>query len=139
MVVSNSRLLGIAAFTGVACVSGSLYCQYKIQEGLKKGDYYKKSLDILKQHNGAMQLLGPPIKQGNLDLGDTVNNMVDGYRANLAIPVQGQKQKGKLFLWAEREKPGDSWNVQKLELSLENSEFDGRRLLVYKSKNNDQN
>ncbi|XP_067127054.1 cytochrome c oxidase assembly factor 1 homolog [Centruroides vittatus] len=129
------NLLKYAAITGIACSAGGLYIQSKIRDNMKKGNYYSDSLKLLRQHTGAADLLGQPIKVGKLDLGDE-ENYLDGLKTTLKVPVKGPKEKGHLFIWADRQKPGDIWTVQRLELSL-NKIADSRLLIFDKSKEED--
>uniref|UniRef100_T1JLP3 Cytochrome c oxidase assembly factor 1 homolog n=1 Tax=Strigamia maritima TaxID=126957 RepID=T1JLP3_STRMM len=126
--VKTSTLFAIAGYGAIACGCGGYYFNRKIQSGIWNSEYYKSSMKLLRQHNGVRKLLGEPIKDGNMDLGDNYN-LVDGLNARLKVPVRGPKQKGELFVFASRTQHSDSYVVDRLELQLDTD--DTRRLLVF--------
>nr|CAD7447210.1 unnamed protein product [Timema bartmani] len=117
--VSNLTLAKIAAVGGVVTITTGYYIRGKIEEGIKKSEYYKEALKTLRKHKGVVSLFGEPIKDGHLNLGDSENNFCDSYRAQFQVPVRGPDHKGTLHLWAERETHQHNWNVYKLELEVQ--------------------
>ena len=53
-------------------------------EKLASGSYYSQSMKILRQHPGAAEILGHPIRSKFLDLGDKFN-VVSATEANVII------------------------------------------------------
>nr|CAD7267765.1 unnamed protein product [Timema shepardi] len=117
--VSNLTLAKIAAVGGVVTITTGYYIRGKIEEGIKKSEYYKEALKTFRNHKGVVSLFGEPIKDGHLNLGDSKNNFCDSYRAQFEVPVRGPHHKGTLHLWAERETHQHNWNVYKLELEVQ--------------------
>jgi hypothetical protein len=52
----------------------------------------------------------------------------------LAIPLVGRKEKGKLHCWASRSSPQDSWTIDKLDLEVKD-----RRWTFYIDPNSSSN
>lgn len=125
---SLSTLARTAAIGGFVVIGSSFYFKSRIQQGIKQSEYFKESLRILRSHRGIAYLLGEPIRDGNLDLGDNVNNFCTGKEAQFQVPVTGPKKSGTLYLWASRPEYSDKWNVDRLELGL--TDDPGRRVLL---------
>nr|CAD7603231.1 unnamed protein product [Timema genevievae] len=117
--VSNLTLAKIAAVGGVVTITTGYYIRGKIEDGIKKSEYYKEALKTLRNHKGVVSVFGEPIKDGRLNLGDSENNFCDSYRAQFQVPVRGPDHRGTLHLWAERETHQHDWNVYKLELEVQ--------------------
>ncbi|XP_071791794.1 cytochrome c oxidase assembly factor 1 homolog [Asterias amurensis] len=109
----------IAVYGGVLSAFGSGYFYKRIQEKLASGSYYSQSMKILRQHPGAAEILGHPIRSKFLDLGDKFN-VVSATEANIAIPVKGKNRKGTLYTWSTRQ--GEDWEVKKIQLKLKDTE-----------------
>ncbi|XP_076449940.1 cytochrome c oxidase assembly factor 1 homolog [Babylonia areolata] len=112
-------LTKIAVFGGIASVAGALFLTNRIHENLQREEYYRKPVAMMRKYKPAVDLLGFPIRTSRMDLGDVEKNRIDGLIAKLAIPVKGPKDKGTLYVWACREKPGDIWDVTRLDLEVE--------------------
>ncbi|XP_042231389.1 uncharacterized protein LOC121872601 isoform X2 [Homarus americanus] len=125
---SVSTLARTAALGGFIVIGSAFYFKSCIQDGIKQSGYYKESLSILRSHRGIAHLMGEPIKDGRVDLADNVNNFCTGKEAQFQVPVKGTKQSGTLYLWASRIEYDRNWNVDRLELGLENDP--GRRVLL---------
>ncbi|XP_053653762.1 uncharacterized protein [Cherax quadricarinatus] len=78
---SLPSLARTAAFGGFIVIGSAFYFKSRIQDGIKHSDYYRESLHILRSHRGVAYLMGEPIKDGRLDLGDTSNNFCSGKEA----------------------------------------------------------
>ncbi|XP_067005726.1 cytochrome c oxidase assembly factor 1 homolog [Anabrus simplex] len=126
--VTNRTLAKIATYGAVVTITTGVYVNWKVQDGLKSSQYFKDSLKLLRTHQGAVELLGEPMKSGNLNLGDPEHNHCDGFKAQFEVPVKGPKNSGTLFLWAKRETPQQQWIVSRLELELKNDP--SRRLII---------
>lgn len=125
---SLPSLARTAAFGGFIVIGSAFYFKSRIQDGIKHSDYYRESLHILRSHRGVAYLMGEPIKDGRLDLGDTSNNFCSGKEAKFQVPVKGTKQSGTLYLWASRSSYDENWSVDRLELGLKDDP--GRRVLL---------
>ncbi|XP_022110819.1 cytochrome c oxidase assembly factor 1 homolog [Acanthaster planci] len=123
--MSLSTLKKIAAYGGVVSVLGAGYFFKRIQDGLAAGSYYSQSMKILREHPGASEVLGHPIRSKFLNLGDPFN-VVNSAEAKLAIPVKGSKRRGTLYTWSDRQ--GLGWEVRKLQLQLKGTE---RKVTIY--------
>ncbi|KAH9508569.1 cytochrome oxidase assembly protein 1 [Bulinus truncatus] len=90
----------------------------RIQNNFRQQDYYTKPILMLQSYEPASQFLGRPIYSGKLTLSDTDKLYVDGLTAKLEIPLKGSKDKGTLYVLASREKLGDGWNIDQLDLQI---------------------
>ncbi|KAK7077067.1 hypothetical protein SK128_027355 [Halocaridina rubra] len=133
--LSTQNLARTAALGGFFVVGSGLYFKFRIQDGLKQNEYYKESLNILRSHRGIAHLLGEPIKDGNLNLGDNANNFSTATKAQFQVPVKGPQKAGTLYLWASRPDTSVKWNVDRLELGFK--EEPNRRILILDSKKNE--
>lgn len=130
--MSLPSLAKAASIGGVLVIGSAYYFKNRIQDGLRSSEYYKESLRILREHRGIAHLMGEPIREGKLDLGDNENNFCTGTEAQFQVPVKGTKKTGILYLWASRSEAGEKWNVDRLELGFK--EEPGRRILIVGSK-----
>ncbi|XP_013106882.1 uncharacterized protein LOC106086671 [Stomoxys calcitrans] len=112
---SNKTLAKWAVYIGVAGMSSIMYMRWKVEERISNTDYFRSAFQILRQHKGAVSLLGEPIKNMGFDIGDA-NNACDGDKANFEVSVKGSKERGKMFFWATRNEK--DWLVDHLELEL---------------------
>lgn len=117
--VSTKTLIKVAAYGGFATISAGLFVTWEIQARLQKTEYFREALKILRVHPGAVNLLGEPIKTGQINLGDTSKNFCDGYKAQFEVPVKGPQSKGTMYFWAERENPQVNWDVYKVLLDID--------------------
>ncbi|KAK4298652.1 hypothetical protein Pmani_029020 [Petrolisthes manimaculis] len=121
------HLSRIAAVVGLAVLGSSFYFKSRIVSGIKQTPYYQESLKELRSHRGIVHLLGEPIIDGSINIGDnTINFSTDTY-AQFQVPVAGTKQSGTLYLWASRTLE-EGWRVDRLELGLKDDP--GRRVLL---------
>lgn len=132
---SVKALARTASIGGVIVIGSAVYFKSRIQYGLKSSEYYKESLSILRGHRGIAHLLGEPIKDGTLNLGDNANNFCTGTEAQFQVPVRGSNKSGVLYLWASRPEIGQKWNIDRLELGFKEEPL--RRILIIGSKNDE--
>lgn len=133
MTISNMTLVKIAALGGIATVTMGLMARFKIEGNIKETSFYKEALKAVRTHPGAVHLLGEPIKDRSIDVGDEDKNFCKENKAQYEIPLKGPKQRGKLYLWASRKNEDAPWELNKLELELgKNSD---KRLVIKKVKN----
>ncbi|KAL3855113.1 hypothetical protein ACJMK2_014342 [Sinanodonta woodiana] len=134
--VRYETLKKIAIYGAFISVGGAIYIHEKIQGNFTKAEYYKKSMQLLRMYQPAKEALGEPINSKRIDLGDDSKNAVDGFKAHLTIPVKGPKGSGILQTWCSREKLGESWIVDRLDLELN---ADGRKWTFYRTTAKDNN
>ncbi|XP_072169653.1 cytochrome c oxidase assembly factor 1 homolog [Diadema setosum] len=127
MPVSTAALKQIAAVGGIISLGGAAYFYKRIQDNVASGSYYSKTLEIIRQHNGATEVLGLPIKTKFVDLGNKFNG-ITALQANLAIPVRGAVRQGTLYTWSSRASMQDDWSVQRIDLEVNNPR---RRVTIY--------
>ncbi|MPC87259.1 hypothetical protein E2C01_082116 [Portunus trituberculatus] len=118
---SLPTLARTAAIGGVIVIGSAHYFRGRIQDGIKQTEYYQESVAYL---------MGEPIRDGRLDLGDNVNNFCTEKEAQFQVPLKGTKQAGILYLWASRSAGLQPWSVDRLELSVEDQP--GKRILLRK-------
>ncbi|KAJ8925496.1 hypothetical protein NQ315_009334 [Exocentrus adspersus] len=128
MVVSNITLVKIGAIGGIATVTMGLLFQSKLNDNIKATDFFKDAMKTLRSHRGAVHLLGEPIKDYRIDVGNRKKNYAEGDVAQYEVPVKGSKQKGTLYFWAKRENAESRWNVHRMELELASDA--SKRLLI---------
>lgn len=131
MAISSMTLVKIGAVGGIATVTMGLLFRSKINANIKASDFYKDAMKTLRSHKGAVQLLGEPIKDMMIDVGNQDKNYAKENIAKYEIPVKGPKQRGTLHFWAERKKPESSWNVYRIELEMASDS--SKRLLIKSS------
>ena len=108
IVVAALALLTAFAFSMFFMVSGML----------KDTDAYKTGAQTLQANAQAMQILGPPITTG-FPSGSVQTSGPSG-EAQLAIPVEGQKARGTLYIEATKSK--GVWKPDRMELQIEGGE-----------------
>ncbi|KAH8257949.1 hypothetical protein KR038_003361, partial [Drosophila bunnanda] len=145
---SNRTLGNICVYGAVASISAVMYMRWKMEDRVKACDYYKLALKGLRSHRGAVSLLGEPIKDSGIDLGNP-NNNCNAEMAQFEVSVRGSKDKGRvyiqskidshktnpyfvgtLYFWASHQ-PDRGWLIDRLELETKlNPE---KRFLLKKS------
>ncbi|XP_035907820.1 uncharacterized protein LOC118510301 [Anopheles stephensi] len=124
--VSLKTLTKAATYIAVGGITAALIMKVKLEDKIRRQPYYKESLKLLRSHQGAVQLLGQPIKDLSFDIGEESKKFGGGKIDSFAVPVRGQKSRGKYYFWAEME--GERWVIRRAELELENEP--DRRLLI---------
>ncbi|XP_049296647.1 uncharacterized protein LOC125770734 [Anopheles funestus] len=124
--VSLKTLTKAATYIAVGGITAALIMKVKLEDKIRRQPYYKESLKLLRSHQGAVQLLGEPIKDLSFDLGEETKKFGGGKIDSFAVPVRGQKTRGKYYFWAEME--DDRWVIRRAELELANEP--DRRLLI---------
>ena len=116
---ANWRLFWVIVAVAVTVLAASAVGIYFLIAGVMKGsDAYKMSLQMLEANTRAMQVLGPPITTG-MPMGSINTNGPSG-NAEFAIPVQGQKASGTLYVVAT--KAMGVWKADRLELHIDRGE-----------------
>lgn len=128
MIRSNINLIKVAALGGMATVTMGMAYHWKINDNIRKTDFYKEALLTLGSHKPALHLLGEPIKVGSIDIEDQEKNYTRLREAKYEVPVKGPKEKGTLHFWAKKEGDSDQWVVKRIELQLKRDA--SRRLVI---------
>ncbi|XP_060536352.1 uncharacterized protein LOC132708199 [Cylas formicarius] len=131
MVVSNLTLVKIASITGMATATMGYLLRSKLNDKIKNAVFYKEALKTVRSHSAAVYLLGEPIKDKSIDVGNRNKNFFEDNVAQLEVPLKGSKQNGTLFLWAKKEE--NDWLLTRIELEVEN--LKNKRLIIKKSEN----
>lgn len=126
--VSMQTLLKYAAFGGLITAVTGYAVRGRIHNNIKNTAHFKKALEELKAHRGAIYILGEPIQVGNVNIDDSANNFTKDYTAQYRVPVIGLKKEGDLYFWAERDNVEDEWIICRMELGLKDTP--NKRLLV---------
>lgn len=126
---SLDRLLQIAGISGIGVVCGGFWFKNYLANKMSDLEYYKSAMTTLRGNSAAMRLLGEPIRERRIDIGDMEGTSTRAHRARMKVPIEGSKQRGELYLWAERHALDVPWELLRLELALE--KYADKRLLVY--------
>ncbi|CAO1341163.1 unnamed protein product [Diamesa tonsa] len=127
--VSNRTLAKAATYLAVGGFTSIMWMRFQLQDKIRKQEYFKESMKLLRSHKGAIQVLGEPIKDAGFDIGQP--NYADSEKAHFEVKVKGSKERGALFFWSERIE--DKWNITRAELELKNDP--DKRLVIKKSIN----
>lgn len=128
MPVNNMTLVKIAALGGIATCTMGMLLRYKLNDNLSKTEYYKEAMNSLKKHSGAVKILGEPIRDCLIDIGNTEKNYTYDSSAHYEIPIKGSKENGVLYFWAKKSNVEDKWSVTRIELELKSDP--NKRLLI---------
>lgn len=125
----SRRTLGSLCICGaLASISGLAYMRWRLEDQVRRTEYYQLAIQQLRQHSGAVDLLGEPIKESGFSLSNE-KNRCDGDKAQLQVAVQGSKDKGTVYFWAiNSQKQG--WLIDRLE--LETKQHPNTRFLLKK-------
>lgn len=116
---------------GVAVVgTGSLYAiRWTIQSKIRESPTYGEALKCLRENKNAVDVLGEPIKEKGVDIGD---RDCYGRKDNVCwvtVPLEGRRRKGSLHYWIDTaDQEGTNFRLTKVELSIDRSSV-GRILL----------
>ncbi|CAL1548740.1 unnamed protein product [Lymnaea stagnalis] len=115
---SLNKLIKVALVGGVVVLGATTWMESKLQSNFRKQGYYTKAVKLLHNYEPASQFLGHPLYSGKVHLADESKLKVEGTTAKLEIPLKGSKGKGALHVLASREKLGDEWTVDQLDLEV---------------------
>jgi len=135
---STIRLLQIAAYVGLIGSSSVLLLKWYTDRRTRKSDYYVKATSQLLASQPMVDLFGPPIYFGNVDLSDKRNVSTES-EAHFMIPVIGARNRGMMYTTAVRrfeldhevlpsEGSNDNtrtphvvpWTIEKIQVSVDN-------------------
>ncbi|KAH8391606.1 uncharacterized protein LOC110183130 [Drosophila serrata] len=125
----SRRTLGsLCIFGALASISGLAYMRWRLEDQVRRMEYYQMAIQQLRQHSGAVDLLGEPIRESGFNLSNE-KNRCDADKAHLQVSVQGSKDKGTVYFWAtNNQKKG--WLIDRLE--LETKQHPNTRYLLKK-------
>ncbi|XP_017063008.1 uncharacterized protein LOC108102496 [Drosophila eugracilis] len=128
---SRRTLGGICICGALASISGLAYMSWRREDQVRQTEYYQMAIQQLRQHSGAVGLLGEPIKESGFSLSNE-KNRCDGDKAQLQVSVQGSKDRGTVFFWATNSQK-QGWMIDRLE--LETKQHPNTRFLLKKPQN----
>ncbi|XP_022795817.1 uncharacterized protein LOC111334370 isoform X2 [Stylophora pistillata] len=98
----NANFLKKAAISGaVLSIAGAAFFHHKIQANIASQDYYKTSVQLLRDHQLALDTLGEPLRITYMNL-SCKDIMINHEIAQVVIPVRGSNSKGNLYSFATR-------------------------------------
>ncbi|XP_070508115.1 uncharacterized protein [Chironomus tepperi] len=128
---SNRFLWKASVYIAVGGMTCVMIMRSMLKERVRQTEYFRDSMKILRTHEGCKYLLGEPIKEVGLDVGEP--NFANSTGAHFEVKVKGSQNKGTMYFWADRPTDKDKWQISRLELEIQN---DDKRLVVVKSKDN---
>jgi hypothetical protein len=112
-------IAGVIVVVAVALFSAFFVAMFFMVSGmLKQSDAYRTGVQTLQANAQVMEILGPPITTG-FPSGNVQTSGPSG-EAQLAIPVQGKKASGTLYI--EATKTMGVWKADRLELQIDGGE-----------------
>lgn len=131
MALGNVSLMKIASIGGVLTVSMGFAYRLKVNDNIRRTDHYKEALKMLRSHKAAVKILGEPIKDGLIDIGDEHKNYTNKLSSRYEVPVNGSKKRGTLYFWVEREPGSEKYDIARMELQFKDDK--DRRLIIKSS------
>ncbi|XP_022905710.1 cytochrome c oxidase assembly factor 1 homolog [Onthophagus taurus] len=128
MFPSNMALVKLASVGGILTVTMGLAYRWQVNKRVCEFEPYRATFKIVRAHKGAVELLGEPIKDKLVDIGNTEKNYTKDLAAQYEVPVSGTKQRGTVYFWADREGIDKPWKISRIELGLKDEPE--RRLLI---------
>uniref|UniRef100_A0A0B6YXQ7 Uncharacterized protein n=1 Tax=Arion vulgaris TaxID=1028688 RepID=A0A0B6YXQ7_9EUPU len=132
----QSPLTKVAVIGGVVVLGAAVWIETRLQMNFRKQDYYQQPLLMLHKYEPASDYLGRPIYGGRVNLNDVNKFKVELVKATLSIPLKGPKGKGILHVLASRDKLGDRWDIDRLDLEISDTH---QRWMFYKRDMETQN
>lgn len=113
----KTNFLKKAAISGaVLSIAGAAFFHHKIQANIASQDYYKMSVQLLKDHQLALDTLGEPLRITYMNL-SRKDIVINHEIAQVVIPVRGSKCKGNLYSFATRT-DDNGWLLERVELDV---------------------
>ncbi|EDX03859.1 uncharacterized protein LOC6731117 [Drosophila simulans] len=128
----SRRTMGSICICGaLASISGLAYMRWRLEDRVRQTEFYQLAIQQLRQHSGAVGLLGEPIKESGFNLSNE-KNRCDEDKAQLQFHVQGPKDRGTVYFWASNNQK-QGWLIDRLE--LETRQNPNTRYLLKKPPN----
>ncbi|XP_071942805.1 cytochrome c oxidase assembly factor 1 homolog [Antedon mediterranea] len=129
--MSIQTLGKIAIYGAVGSVLSSGYFYKSIQDKIAGSPFYVQTMSVVRNHTGAMEVLGEPLRSKFVSLSSKANTM-NGYNAQLQIPVKGSKRSGTVHSWSSRKDTSEEWFIEKVDLELYGS---NKQVTIYLGDN----
>ncbi|XP_017022081.1 cytochrome c oxidase assembly factor 1 homolog [Drosophila kikkawai] len=111
----SRRTFGSICILGaLASISGLAYMRWRHENLVRRTEYYQMAIQQVRQHSGAVDLLGMPIRETGFNLSNE-KNRCDADQAQLQVFVHGPKDKGTVYFWASNNEQ-KGWLIDRLEL-----------------------
>ncbi|XP_073230115.1 cytochrome c oxidase assembly factor 1 homolog [Porites lutea] len=112
--VSADLLKKVAICGAALSCFGAAFFHHRIQAKIAAQDYYKKSVEVLRNHQLASDTLGKPVRIPYVNL--TRKDIRLGREfAQIVIPVRGSKISGNLYSFATK-RGEEGWVLERVEL-----------------------
>lgn len=115
--VTVRGLVGIAGLGGMVTGLTGYTLHSVLQKRVRDSPVYQEAMRTVNKHPAVISLLGKPVKSDRINVGSK-NNVLSLKLSTLELPVYGPKNKGTLYVWADRLTAGDQWNLYRLELEI---------------------
>ncbi|KAK9872350.1 hypothetical protein WA026_017809 [Henosepilachna vigintioctopunctata] len=127
----------IGAIASIASCSIGFFYQNKWNRNIKQMEFYKESLNLVRNHKGAMHFLGEPIIDCRIQFLNGTKSFISDTKGLYEVKLKGSKQNGMLYINIEKDKDGlvNDWKLSRLELAIDNQP--DKRLLIQLEKNED--
>ena len=120
------------AFGAVAALGASYLVHSRHQTLLRDQPYFRKALSVMDANPRVLEMLGKPIKVGNMDPFQK-GIVMESDEVQLIVPVKGKLNSGHLFIAAHREPPSFTWIVDKISLTVsKGSEYQGKSFVLHR-------
>lgn len=145
MVFSTNFLAKCSVYIAVGGMTSVMIMRSILKDKVRRQEYFQSALKITRNHEGmrlrsklesvfefyflegAKLILGEPIKEVGIDLGEP--NVYKSDQAYVEVSVKGSQNRGTLYFWADKPEGVEQWNVSRIELQLKD---DDKRLLIKK-------
>ena len=118
----TTTLLGkIAVGIMLTGCSGLYVTRWILQNKIGESVSYKEAMQCLRSNPNAVELLGEPIIEKKVEVGD---NKCYGRRDNVmwvTVPLQGKNRSGNLYYWVTMDDPKNTFIVSKVEFGIDQS------------------
>lgn len=114
--MKNITLVKIGAIGGILTCTMGMATIYKVNNNIKNSDFFRESMKLVRSNPAAVYLLGEPIKDLTIKIGDTRKNYERNGFFKYEIPLKGSKQRGILHLYVNKNK--EKMDINKIELEV---------------------
>lgn len=115
--VTVRGLVGIAGLGGMITGLTGYTLHNILQKRVRESPVYQEAMKTINKHPAVISLLGEPVRSDRVNVGSK-NNVLSLRLSTLELPVHGPKNKGTLYVWADRLTDSDPWNLYRLELEI---------------------
>ncbi|XP_078344726.1 cytochrome c oxidase assembly factor 1 homolog isoform X1 [Oculina patagonica] len=115
--VSANAFKKAAIYGAAVSVIGATFFHHRIQVKIASQDYYKKSVQVMRNHQLAAETIGKPLRFPYMNLARK-DIKIDHKTAQIVIPVRGSNTKGNLYSFASRA-DDTGWVLERVELDVD--------------------